>query len=126
MLAYTLLYPSANIVQQSYALKKSHSEKSLDWPQAGRFMLYGGLFHSVLSHTWMFAATKWIPGADPKALALKVIADQIIFAPAALSSFYIGLTALEFKSTDEIYHEWRTKMPKTWAVSRTKNTVKPA
>ena len=45
-----------------------------------------------------------------------MLIDQTVFAPIALSSFYIGLTALEFKSPAEVYEEWREKFPKTWQV----------
>ena len=46
----------------------------------------------------------------------QIICDQFIFAPLALSCFFIGLSILELKSSTEIYDEWRHKMPKTWLV----------
>jgi hypothetical protein len=46
----------------------------------------------------------------------QVFLDATLFAPVALSSFYIGLTALEGKSTQEIYQEWKNKFPITWKV----------
>ena len=42
--------------------------------------------------------------------------DQTCFAPFALTSFYCGLSALEFISIEEIYAEWKAKFPGTWAV----------
>lgn len=47
--------------------------------------------------------------------------DQGVIAPIAFSSFYIGLGALEFKSREEIYLEWREKFPKTWQVEKNIN-----
>ena len=47
----------------------------------------------------------------------KVFMDQTCFAPVGLSMFYIGLSALEGKSREGIYKEWREKFPNTWAVS---------
>ena len=46
----------------------------------------------------------------------QVFVDQAFFAPVGLSSFYIGLTALEFKTPSEVYEEWWAKFPKTWQV----------
>ena len=45
-----------------------------------------------------------------------MLVDQLFFAPVALSSFYVGLTVLEGKSTQEVYEEWRKKFPGTWKV----------
>ena len=45
-----------------------------------------------------------------------VLVDQLCFAPVALTSFYVGLSALELKSVEEIKEEWKSKFPKTWAV----------
>ena len=47
---------------------------------------------------------------------IQVLMDQGIVAPVAFSSFYIGLGAMERKSKEEIYQEWRKKFPKTWQV----------
>ena len=53
---------------------------------------------------------------DLQFLPYQVLIDQSVFAPIGLSSFYIGLTTLEFKSPQEVYDEWREKFPKTWQV----------
>jgi hypothetical protein len=53
----------------------------------------------------------------------KVALDQAIFAPVALSSFYIGLSLLEGKDRAAVYTEWRSKFPNTWAVSYTRGYV---
>ena len=52
-----------------------------------------------------------------------VLVDQLCFAPVALTSFYVGLSALELKSVEEIKEEWKSKFPKTWAVRQNINTV---
>ena len=54
----------------------------------------------------------------------QIICDQFIFAPLALSCFFIGLSILELKSSTEIYDEWRHKMPKTWLVGIIKYKIK--
>ena len=58
-----------------------------------------------------------------KHLMAKVGMDQAIFAPVALSSFYIGLSLLEGQDRQGVYTEWRTKFPHTWAVSYTLNSL---
>ena len=44
---------------------------------------------------------------------------MLVFAPVALSSFYVGLAALEGHDIKAIKDEWREKFPGTWAVRTT-------
>ena len=83
-----------------------------------RFMIYGGLIHAPLVFNWLRLAARLFPKDTTAHLLAKVAMDQSCFAPVGLSSFYIGLSALEGKDLDGIYKEWRDKMPNTWAVSR--------
>ena len=82
-----------------------------------RFMIYGGLIHAPLVFNWLRLAARLFPKDTTAHLLAKVAMDQACFAPVGLSSFYIGLSALEGKDSQGIYKEWREKMPNTWAVS---------
>ena len=81
-------------------------------------MIYGGLIHAPLVFNWLRLAARLFPKDTTAHLLAKVAMDQSCFAPVGLSSFYIGLSALEGKDLDGIYKEWRDKMPNTWAVSQ--------
>ena len=82
-----------------------------------RFLIYGGLFHAPLVFNWLRLAARLFPKDTLKHLAAKVAMDQTMFAPVALSAFYVGLSVLEGKDQEGIYREWRDKFPNTWAVS---------
>lgn len=111
MAIYAVLYPSANIVQQTLILRVD----SLDFAEVFRFAIYGGLFHAPLVYSWLGLAARMFPKNNITHLFAKVLLDQLCFAPVALSAFYVVLCALERKSRARIYDEWRQKFPKTWA-----------
>jgi len=115
MITYSILYPSANIVQQ-YCFRKSTKETGIDWKEVTRFMVYGGCFHAPLVFNWLRLAARLFPKDTTSHLLAKVFLDQTCFAPVGLSAFYIGLTAMEGKDLDGIYKEWREKFPNTWAM----------
>ena len=84
---------------------------------SNRFMIYGSLIHAPLVYNWLRLAARLFPQQTVSHLLAKVVMDQTCFAPVGLSMFYIGLSALEGKSKEGIYKEWREKFPNTWAVS---------
>jgi len=89
----------------------------IDWKEVSRFWVYGALFHAPLVFNWLRLAGRLFPKDTVSHLAAKVLMDQTMFAPVALSAFYIGLATLEGKDNEEIYKEWKTKFPNTWAIS---------
>ena len=136
MMTYSVLYPSANLLQQ-YAFRESTKVTGVDWrevsrsvtvdtcsppcssrhPCTFRYMIYGGLFHAPLVYNWLRLAARLFPKQTISHLLAKVFMDQTCFAPVGLSMFYVGLSALEGKDREGIYKEWREKFPNTWAVS---------
>jgi len=113
MLTYSVLYPSANVVQQKFFREPG----PIDWHEVGRFFIYGGLCHAPLVYNWLRLAARLFPKDTMGHLAAKVLMDQTCFAPVGLSCFYVGLSALEGKNSEGIYKEWREKFPNTWAIS---------
>ena len=77
MLTYSVLYPSANIVQQ----KLFREPGPLDWKEVSRFLLYGGLVHAPLVFHWLRLAARLFPKDTISHLAAKVLMDQTCFAP---------------------------------------------
>ena len=61
--------------------------------------------------------TRYNDLSSGKLISFQIFCDQVLFAPFGLTCFYVGLSALEFKSIEEIYEEWLQKLPKTWMVS---------
>ncbi|XP_023328780.1 mpv17-like protein isoform X2 [Eurytemora carolleeae] len=116
MLTYSVLYPGANLVQQKYIRNKNPEDK-IDWNEASRFLIYGGLMHAPLVYNWLRLASRLFPKNNLTHLFAKVAMDQTCFAPVGLSSFYIGLSALEGKDFNGIYEEWNAKFLDTWAAS---------
>ena len=136
MMTYSVLYPSANLLQQ-YAFRESTKVTGVDWREVSRlvivdtcslslsltrvftfrYMIYGGLFHAPLVYNWLRLAARLFPKQTVSHLLAKVFMDQTCFAPVGLSMFYVGLSALEGKDSEGIYKEWREKFPNTWAVS---------
>jgi len=114
MLTYSILYPSANVVQQKCFREKT-KETGIDWKEVSRFWIYGGLFHAPLVYSWLKLAARLFPKDTFSHLAAKVFMDQTCFAPIGLSMFYVGLSILEGKDKDGVYMEWREKFPNTWA-----------
>ena len=89
MVAYSIMYPGANIFQQ-VAFRYSDDEykdlkdnkrrynifirlKTVDWMEASRFLIYGALFHAPLVHNWMHLAGRVFPGTSNKQIFKKVI-----------------------------------------------------
>jgi len=115
MMTYSVLYPSANLVQQIYFRQQPDGGPQVDWAETSRFLIYGGLFHAPLVFNWLRIAARLFPRDTAAHLLGKVAMDQTCFAPVALSSFYIGLSVMEGKDSDGVYKEWREKFPNTWA-----------
>ena len=116
MLTYSILYPTANGVQQVY-FRETTRHSSIDWKEVSRFSIYGGLCHATLVYSWLKLVARLFPRDRFSHLSAKLLVDQVCFVPVALSSFYVGLSILEGKDKEGIYKEWRSKFPSTWAIS---------
>ena len=79
------MYPGANIFQQvafrhhpgkedfKWSVQSFRARiKLVDWAEASRFLIYGGLCHSVLVHNWMHLVQKLFPGTSTRQILKKV------------------------------------------------------
>ncbi|KAI3361079.1 hypothetical protein L3Q82_013281, partial [Scortum barcoo] len=113
VLGYTTLFASADLIQQSVLGGKpatgSTSEDSagIDWCQTARVATVGFCFHANFNYHWLRGLERMLPGGGVKAVAGKVVVDQLIAAPLTISVFYIGLSLLENK--DDLLEDWRQK-----------------
>ncbi|XP_047455001.1 mpv17-like protein [Mugil cephalus] len=113
VLGYTTLFASADLIQQSVLGRKpkagSTPEDSagIDWRQTARVATVGFCFHANFNYHWLRGLERMLPGGGVKAVAGKVVVDQLIAAPLTISAFYIGLSLLENKH--DPLEDWRQK-----------------
>ena len=117
MATFGLLFPGANIVQQIFfkKYKAEHEQRVMDWSEVRRFSLYGGLFHGPLVHNWVRTISRLFPKTTVSHVIVKVLLDQFCLGPVVISTFIIVLTAMEGKTSQEIYQQWKMKLLSTWA-----------
>lgn len=96
ILGYTTLFASADLVQQSL-LGSQRPEGSapegggaIDLRQTARVATVGLCFHANFNYHWLRWLERRLPGAGVRAVAGKVVVDQLIAAPLTISAFYIG------------------------------------
>ncbi|XP_068180909.1 mpv17-like protein [Antennarius striatus] len=111
ILGYTTLFASADLIHQSVlggkntAGFKSKDRGGIDWRQTARVATVGICFHANFNYHWLRGLERLLPGAGVKAVAGKVVVDQMIAGPLTISAFYIGLSLLENK--DDPFEDWR-------------------
>ncbi|XP_035808390.2 mpv17-like protein [Amphiprion ocellaris] len=111
VLGYTALFASADLFQQNLLAQKaaggSEEPGGVDWTQTARVATVGFCFHANFNYCWLAGLEKLLPGGGRKAVAGKVVLDQLIAAPLTISAFYIGLSFLEHK--DDLLEDWKQK-----------------
>ncbi|XP_062393831.1 mpv17-like protein [Sardina pilchardus] len=123
--SYTALFASADLIQQSmlggqHAVAKDPETDGLsspqtgpaaasgiNWTQTAQVALVGFCFHANFNYHWLKALERMWPGGGVKRVTLKVVVDQLVAAPATISAFFIGLSALEGK--EDPFEDWRNK-----------------
>lgn len=105
ILGYTTLFASADLVQQSLlGGKRSPSQGGggIDLCQTARVATVGFCFHANFNYHWLRWLEKTLPGGGVRAVAGKVVVDQLIAAPLTISAFYVGkYTKVEVKKTQK-------------------------
>lgn len=96
VLGYTTLFASADLIQQS-VLGGKHTPGSIledatviDWCQTTRVATVGFCFHANFNYHWLRGLERMLPGGGIRAVAGKVVVDQMVAAPLTISAFYIG------------------------------------
>ena len=60
-----------------------------DWKRTGR-MAGVGLAIGAMNHYWYGILDQFLPGVDGRMVVKKVLADQGVYGPVCLSTFFIG------------------------------------
>lgn len=96
VLGYTTLFASADLIQQNVLGGKNAAQSlpgeaaGIDWCQTARVATVGFCFHANFNYHWLRGLERMLPGGGVKAVAGKVVVDQLVAAPLTISAFYIG------------------------------------
>ncbi|XP_068209511.1 PXMP2/4 family protein 4-like [Palaemon carinicauda] len=113
MVAYAILWPAGNLLQQTL----DGSRSSLDLLELLRYGVYGSCITAPLIHNWIRVLSNFIPGGKLRHALAKGYVDQLVFAPINISQFYLGMALLEGKPLEENLSEWEKKILPTWMIS---------
>lgn len=97
VLGYTTLFASADLIQQNVLggknkvqLPPAEASGGVDWCQTARVATVGFCFHANFNYHWLRWLERILPGGGVKAVAAKVVVDQLVAAPLTISAFYVG------------------------------------
>ncbi|KAK3085309.1 hypothetical protein FSP39_001329 [Pinctada imbricata] len=110
MVQYATLWTIADITEQKYISKKLQH----DWHKTYRMATVGTLVVAPLVFGWIRLAERISPGKHWFSVFRKVLMDQVVFAPIAVSSFYASTCFMERKSLQQFQEEWKKKFPRTY------------
>lgn len=84
VLLYTALYSAGDALQQR--LRGCPA----DWRQTQHVATVAVTFHANFNYVWLRLLERALPGRAPRAVLAKVLCDQVLAAPVAVSAFYSG------------------------------------
>ncbi|XP_040829852.1 mpv17-like protein isoform X2 [Ochotona curzoniae] len=83
VLLYTSLYSAGDALQQR--LRGGPA----DWRQTRRVATLAVTFHANFNYVWLRLLERALPGRAPRTVLAKVLCDQTLGWPVALSTFYV-------------------------------------
>lgn len=84
VLLYATLYSAGDALQQRL------QGGPADWQQTRRVATLAVAFHANFNYVWLHLLERALPGRAPRAVLAKVVCDQALGGPVALSAFYAG------------------------------------
>lgn len=81
-----VVYAAGDQIQQRF---EGRGRKTADWRRSGRMASVGAPI-GLLSHYWYLLLDRTIPAITARAVARKVLADQLLFGPVCLATFFVG------------------------------------
>ncbi|XP_016015167.1 mpv17-like protein [Rousettus aegyptiacus] len=103
---YTTLFSAGDVLQQR--LRGGPA----DWRQTGRVATLAVTFQANFSYMWLRLLERALPGRTPRAILAKVVCDQMVGGPVALTIFYTGMSVLQGK--DDIFGDLKKKFWNTY------------
>nr|XP_038943533.1 mpv17-like protein isoform X3 [Rattus norvegicus] len=83
-----LLY--AGLFSAGDALQQRLRGGPADWRQTRRVATLALTFHGNFNYMWLRLLERALPGRAPRTVLAKVLCDQTVGGPVALSAFYVG------------------------------------
>ncbi|KAL3269203.1 hypothetical protein HHI36_008285 [Cryptolaemus montrouzieri] len=111
ILAYTLVFPTSCLIQQTLAGNKW---ETLDWKRVFQFWLYGTFFLAPVGYGYVRVMSKWFPHSDIKTTIKRILVDQATYSPVMTSSFFGGMALLEGKGVEGAKNEISQKFLPTY------------
>ncbi|XP_045316321.1 mpv17-like protein isoform X4 [Leopardus geoffroyi] len=88
VLLYAALFSAGDALQQR--LRGGPA----DWQQTRRVATVAVTFHANFNYVWLRVLERALPGRAPRAVLAKVLCDQAIGGPVAVSAFYAEWSAV--------------------------------
>ncbi|PNI12450.1 T0192564 isoform 3, partial [Pan troglodytes] len=85
-----LLYGS--LVSAGDALQQRLQGREANWRQTRRVATLVVTFHANFNYVWLGLLERALPGRAPHAVLAKLLCDQVVGAPIAVSAFYVELS----------------------------------
>ncbi|KAG8513476.1 Mpv17-like protein [Galemys pyrenaicus] len=86
--ANVVLY--AGLFSAGDAMQQWLRDEPPDWQQTRRVATLAVTFHANFNYGWLRLLERTLPGRAPRAVLVKVLCDQTIGGPLAISGFYCG------------------------------------
>lgn len=88
------------VCQKALPTTPSASNLSLDWNRIGKFTILGFFYVSPCLHVWYGALARLFPGSHLSATMLRLVCDQLAFAPIFIAGFFSLALVLEGRPED--------------------------
>uniref|UniRef100_A0A9L0QZV2 MPV17 mitochondrial inner membrane protein like n=1 Tax=Equus caballus TaxID=9796 RepID=A0A9L0QZV2_HORSE len=108
VLLYSALFSAGDAVQQR--LRGGPA----DWRQTRRVATVAVAFHGNFNYVWLRLLERALPGRAPRTVLAKVLCDQALGGPVAISAFYAGMSILQ--GEDDIFLDLKQKFWNTYKV----------
>lgn len=109
---YGCLFAGGDLVHQRFSRKER-----VDWTHTRNVAVVAFGFHGNFNFFWMRFLERCFPGNALRPVLRKLLLDQTLAAPLAISAFYTGVSFLEGR--DEILQDWREKFLNTYKTGLT-------
>lgn len=111
VVVYTTFFSAGDALQQRLR------DGPADWRQTRQVATVAVTFHANFNYMWLRLLERALPGRTPRTILAKVVCDQVVGGPVAISAFYIGMSILQGR--DDIFGDLKKKFWNTYMVALT-------
>lgn len=104
---YGCLFAGGDFVHQCFSRKEQ-----VDWSHTRNVAVVAFTFHGNFNYFWMRFLERRFPGNALRTVLRKLLLDQTLAAPLAISAFYTGVSFMEGR--DEVLLDWKEKFLNTY------------